>query len=317
MSAKPSAVGESSAIPPLAPAAPSRTPMYQAVHAERYQRQAQIAKIQELTGRRLICYVSSLAASIDRDDTVPFVDLLHNLPIGEDLDLLLHTPGGDIDAAEKLTVMLRKRVGEAQLRVVVPDLAKSAGTLMALAADSIVMSDSSELGPIDPQIALADRHGNLIPHSVQSYLDAYQRHAQELRNDPADEAARIMLSKLDPHTVRLFDAIRQRAQRLAENQLKLGMFRGGTGNFTLVASKLIDTNEWLSHGQMIDADAAQVIGLVVEYMDPQSELWRAYWQLYCAQRLAVADGHKLFESDYASLCLEDPAAKARPRGARA
>ncbi len=292
---------------------PSRTPMYEAVHAERYARQARIAEIQRLTGRRLICYVSSLYASIDRDDTVPFVDLLHNVPAGEDLDLLLHTPGGDIDAAEKLAAMMRKRVGEAKLRVVVPDLAKSAGTLIALAADELVMSDSSELGPIDPQIRLADAHGNLIQHSVQSYLDAYDEHAAALKADPTNDAARLMLSKMDPHTVRFFRGVRARAQRLAEDQLKLGMFRGGTGNFTLVASELMDTNRWVSHGQMIDSDDAQVLGLNVDYRDPQDKLWSAYWRLYCTQRLAVTDGAKLFESEYASLPLEDPVGRAAAR----
>jgi hypothetical protein len=294
--------------------ATSRTPMYEAVHAERYSRQARIAEIQRLTGRKLICYVSSLYASIDRDDTVPFVDLLHNVPPGEDLDLLLHTPGGDIDAAEKLAAMMRKRVGEAKLRVVVPDLAKSAGTLMALAADELVMSDSSELGPIDPQIRLADAHGNLIQHSVQSYLDAYDEHTAALRADSMNDAARLMLAKMDPHTVRFFAGVRARAQRLAEDQLKLGMFRGGTGNYTLVASKLMDTNRWVSHGQMIDSDDAQVLGLTVDYRDPRDEVWCAYWSLYCAQRLAVTDGAKLFESEYASLPLEDPVGRATARG---
>jgi serine dehydrogenase proteinase len=291
-------VGEEAPTPPL------RTPFYEAANAERYGRQAQIAEIERLSGRRLICYVSRLSAEIDRDDTVPFVDLLYNVPAGTGIDLLLHTPGGDIDAAEKLAAMMRSRVGQAELRVIVPDLAKSAGTLLALAADRIMMSDSSELGPIDPQIRLADRNGNLIQHSVQSYLDAYEQHAQALRENPSDAAAQLMLSKMSPETVRSLETVRLRAQRLAEDQLKLGMFRrGAAGNYTKIASELIDTNKWVSHGQMIDAQAAQVIGLTIEYASPEDDLWRAYWRLYCAQRLAVAEANKLFESNYVSLCL--------------
>lgn len=105
---------------------PTKTPLFQAIHAERYQRQAIIKNIQKQTGRRLICYVSGIKCMIDRDDTVPFVDLLHNVPPGEDLDLLLHTAGGDVDAAEKLISMVRNKVGTGVLRVVVPDFAKSA-----------------------------------------------------------------------------------------------------------------------------------------------------------------------------------------------
>ena len=95
---------------------------------------------------------------------------------GRDLDVLLHTPGGDIDAAEKLITLVHTTVGAGQMRIVVPDFAKSAGTLMALGANKIVMSDTSELGPIDPQIALNDGKGNRIVHSVMSYLDAFKTH---------------------------------------------------------------------------------------------------------------------------------------------
>src|SRR5208283_613491 len=123
---------------------PVKTPMYQAMNAERYLRQAKIKQIQEASGSRLLCYVAGAAAPIMRDDVVGIIELLHNVPRDSDIDFLLHTAGGDIDAAEKISSMLRTTVGKGRLRVIVPDFAKSAGTLIALAADKIVMSDSSE-----------------------------------------------------------------------------------------------------------------------------------------------------------------------------
>jgi serine dehydrogenase proteinase len=285
---------------------PTKTPLYQAINALRYQRQAVITNIQERIRRRLICYVAGNEAPVDRDDTVGFVDLLHNVPGQCDVDLLLHTGGGDIDAAEKLISMVRTKVGTATLRVVVPDYAKSAGTLMALGADTIVMSDTSELGPIDPQIILADGNGNRIRHSVQSYLDAYDTHSATLKKDPGNVPAQIMLSKLDPATVKLFEAVRNRARGFAEDQLKKGMFRDGKGNWSQAASELLDTKRWQSHAQMISWQDAKdpKIGLQVEYLEPSSEDWQNYWQLYCLQRLAVGDNQKLFESDYASLVVD-------------
>ena len=127
----------------------TRTPLFQALHAARYQRQAMIKQIQACTKRPLICYVSGGKRGIDEDDTIPFVDLLHNVPPGEDVELLLHTHGGSGDAAEKLIRMVRACVGQAEIHIIVPDFAKSAGTLMVLGADRVVMSDMSELGPID------------------------------------------------------------------------------------------------------------------------------------------------------------------------
>lgn len=287
--------------------APSKTPFFQAIQADRYQRQGVIKHIQESTGRRFISYVSASSCGIDRDDTVPFVDLLHNVPAGEDLDLLLHTGGGDIDAAEKLISMVRNKVGTGVLRIVVPDFAKSAGTLMVLGADLVVMSDTSELGPIDPQIILSDCNGNRIRHSVQSYLDAYDEHCATLKEEPGNIAAQIMLGKLDPAMIKLFQTVQARARQFAEDQLKRGMFRQG-GNWSQAASELLDTKRWQSHGQMISWEDAQDprIGLKVEYLQPKSITWQEYWQLYCLQRLAVRDRQKVFESDYVSLVVEAP-----------
>lgn len=284
---------------------PSKTPLYQAINALRYQRQATIKLIQDQTERQLICYVAGIQAPIERDDTIGFVDLLHNVRRGRDLDLLLHTIGGDIDAAEKLISMVRTKVGTAILRVVVPDYAKSAGTLIALGADLIVMSETSELGPIDPQVVLTDGNGNRIPHPVQTYLDAYKTHSETLARDPSDVTARVMLGKLDPATIKLFQAVSDRARRFAESRLQRGMFKNA-GNSTQAAGALLDPLRWQSHGQMIGWQDAQdpSIGLAVEHLEDDSELWRNYWQLYCLQRLAVRDRQKLFESEFVSLVID-------------
>jgi hypothetical protein len=285
---------------------PKKTPLFEAINASRYHRQGLIRRIQETTKRPLICYVAGVHAGIDREDTVGFVELLHNLHGETDLDVLLHTGGGDIDAAEKLITMLRTKVGNAVLRIIVPDFAKSAGTLMVLGADSVLMSDTSELGPIDPQFVLGD---NNIAHSIQNYLDAYETHCVTLRKNPSDVPASIMLQKLDPATVVLFQGVLERARKFAERQLRLGMFKNGAGNWTQTAGELLDTRRWQSHGQMIswqDATDAK-IGLRVEYSPPDSPLWEQCWQLYCHQRLAVGDRQKLFESDFVCLPIDSSA----------
>lgn len=124
--------------PTPGPKIPSKTPLYEAMHAARYVRQALIKQIEQLTQTTLICYVAP-NSEIDRQDVIAMVDLLHNVVPGSAIDLLLHSPGGNIDAAEKLIALIRKRAGKAQVRVVIPDYAKSAATLMALGADAILM----------------------------------------------------------------------------------------------------------------------------------------------------------------------------------
>ncbi len=283
---------------------PSKTPMFQAMHAARYQRQELIKQIQDKWGRRLICYVSGRAVGIDRDDTVGFADLLYNVRPDRDLDFLLHTSGGDIDAAEKLVSMVRATIGEKKLRVLVPDFAKSAGTLMALAADQIVMGNTSELGPIDPQVTRNDGQGNRVTQSIQSYLDAYKDHSEALQKNPNDIAAQMMLGKLDPSRLKSFEALKNRARILAEEHLRRWMFgnQQATINITEIVNALMDTNRWLSHGQMIGWQDAMQIGLAIAHLDSATdEEWRACWRLYCLQRLAIEDRQKLYESDHVSL----------------
>ena len=137
----------------------TKTPTFTAHNAARYQRRQLVADVQNLTGRALICYIDTSDEGISRDDTLGFADLLHNAVNNEPIDLLLHTGGGDIDAAEKLIKMVRDVASNAEFRIIVPDMAKSAGTLMALAADLILMSATSELGPIDPQILHVGANG--------------------------------------------------------------------------------------------------------------------------------------------------------------
>ncbi|MCY4515139.1 MAG: hypothetical protein OXC69_08425 [Candidatus Tectomicrobia bacterium] len=283
---------------------PTRTPLYQANHDARYQRQTLIKKINSETNRSLICYVSGGGdqCMIDGEDIVPFVDLLHNVPEGQSLDLLLHTTGGSIDAAEKLMGMLRNHVRTAELRIIVPDFAKSAGTLMVLGADSVIMSSMSELGPIDPQEPLFGRW-----QSVQNYVDAYKTYEEALQTNPNNMAARIMIGKLDPTTMKYCEAAMNRSRQAAEDLLKRGMFRNG-GNWTQTVSELLDTQRWRSHNQVITWEDARDphLGLAVEYLEYHSEEWQDYWRVYCLQKLAVGRQQKLYESDYASLIIGPP-----------
>ncbi|MFT4212505.1 MAG: ATP-dependent Clp protease proteolytic subunit [Microbacterium sp.] len=287
--------------PTPAPRIPSKTPLYEAMHAARYFRQSVIKQIEQITATTLICYVAP-SSEIDRHDVIAMVDLLHNVVPGSAIDLLLHSPGGSIDAAEKLIALIRKRAGTARVRVIVPDYAKSAATLLALGADAIVMSDSSELGVIDPQISMPNVNGHPHTLSAQSYLDAFNLHATNLKNDPDDPVARLMLSKMDPATVRKLERITTRSRSIAEALLATAMVKDEE-EATRIAKELSDTKKWHSHGQMISHEAAAKLGLIVTYLAPHDQLWQLYWRLFCLQ-LTAADGPiKLFEGSYASLAL--------------
>lgn len=301
--AKPARAGSAKPVPAGPPSGPrslGKTPFFTATHAARYQRQALIKEIDEEQGTTLICYVSSDGCEIERDDVFGFVDLLHNIPSGAPIDLMLHTLGGNVDAAEKIMIQVRRRLGETgRLRVIVPNYAKSAGTLMALGAHSLLMSDASELGMIDPQVKLKDERGNEIYTSVIAYLEVYETHFNAVKADPGDQASQIMLQQFDPVVVRKLRGQRDRTRDIA---LKL-LNRVGAPS-TTITENLMDLSRWKSHGQMIGPDDAREIGLMVEYRPADDELWQKYWHLLCLQRLEIGHDKKIFESAWVSQVFE-------------
>lgn len=280
---------------PLPERPTSKTPNFTAMNAARYQRQELIKSINHREGTHLICYVGGLGAEIDRSDIVYFVDMLHNISDGSRVDLLLQTCGGDVDACEKIVSYIHAKTREREFRVIVPDLAKSAGTLMALGGSKVLMSESSELGMIDPQFPMKDARGNEFMISVTAYLEAYEQHSEALRKNPNDPVALLMLDGFDAKVVKKFEGIRDRVRRFAEDMLK----RQGAPAST-ISSELMSTTRWKTHGQPIGHADAKQLGLPVEYLSASDARWSQYWSLYCLQRIAAGEGGKIFESSYVS-----------------
>ena len=288
-----------------------RTPMYVTKHSSRYQRQDLIRTIENKTGRTLLCFIAGNQCRINRDDVVGFVELLYKVSSTEKIDLMIHTLGGEIDAAEKIVKMLQAKIGfsedsaklqngeELPFRVIVPDYAKSAGTLIALGANSIVMSDSSELGTIDPQVQLRDSFGNISMFSVFDYINAYEEFEQRLYDNPDSSPDRIMFARFEPYRLYQIRAIKERMRVCAEATVK----RQG-GPFTRIVTDLMDTKLFKSHSQAIDWIDAQKIGLNIEYLPFRNPLWMDYWTLYCLICKAINTDQRIFESRFVSYIPE-------------
>lgn len=87
---------------------------------------------------------------IDINDSEQVLRAIKLTPEDMPLDLILHTPGGLVLATEQIAQALIRRKGK--VTVFIPHYAMSGGTLLALAADEIVMDENAVLGPVDPQI---------------------------------------------------------------------------------------------------------------------------------------------------------------------
>jgi len=124
------------------------------------QRSAAIGRIEEARKTRVIAMIHRqesasvlgvpVAGSISIDDSEAILRAIRLTPPEQPIDIILHTPGGLVLAAEQIAKALVERKGK--VTVFVPHYAMSGGTLIALAADEIVMDANAVLGPVDPQL---------------------------------------------------------------------------------------------------------------------------------------------------------------------
>src|SRR5919108_119301 len=109
-----------------------------------------------------------VTSSIGIEDSEAVLRAIRLTPADQPIDLILHTPGGLVLAAEQIALALLERTGK--VTVFVPHYAMSGGTLLALTADEIVMDPHAVLGPVDPQI------GDMPAASIVKLLDLKPAH---------------------------------------------------------------------------------------------------------------------------------------------
>ncbi len=123
-------------------------------------RQRMLASIEKKRNSRVIMLVHRqesmsflgfpLVKYISMEDSEEILRALESTDEDKDIDLVLHTPGGLVLASLQIARAIKNRKGK--VRVIVPHYAMSGGTLIALAADEIIMSKNAVLGPVDPQL---------------------------------------------------------------------------------------------------------------------------------------------------------------------
>lgn len=121
------------------------------------ERNAIIQEIEKERGTRVITLIHRREPWEEKDenyisieDTEHVLMMIRQTPKDKDVDLILHTPGGLVLASEMIAMAVKHH--PAKVTVIVPFYAMSGGTLIALAADEIIMEKDSVLGPVDPQL---------------------------------------------------------------------------------------------------------------------------------------------------------------------
>jgi hypothetical protein len=272
------------------------TPLFRALNDPRYSRRDFIVEIEQRLDCELIVYVG-FQIPIIPDDIAPFQDLLYKINYESRIALLIYSNGGVIDAAEKLSKMVRNVTKEKEFIVIVPEKAKSAATLLALTSDKILMGDTSELGPIDPQVPIYTRNG-VIYRPAFSILDTIRKIEAEGKLNPAYIP---MLDNLDLSVIDIAEKAVKRTKKCADDWLSKYMLKNNKVKAKEIAKKLSDDKKWLSHGYAIDHKDAKVMGLNIEYYAKDNPTWELIWRLYVSYLPLRGQFGKVFESKHSFL----------------
>lgn len=269
-------------------------------------RRQYIAKLAEKTGRNVIVYYSGWLQksdmvgpqfrgfSVDDSDKNGFMACIHQLDRTKGLDLVLHTPGGNTAATESLVDYLRAMF-DTNIRAIVPQLAMSAGTMIALACKEIVMGKHSSLGPIDPQF------GGIPAHGV---IEEFTRARDEIMNDPRTIPVwQPILAKYTPTLIGECQKSIDWSKKMATEWLETGMFEGHAKRkekAKKVVDELADHILTLSHARHYSAAAAKKLGLKIEMLEKpgNQDLQDAVLSVHhcCIQTLSGTGAFKIIEN---------------------
>lgn len=253
-------------------------------------RRLYLGRLHQLTGRNVILYAtrwlqgspSAGFVSIVEEDVLGLMEVVHGLS-GPNLDLILHSPGGSPSAAEALVLYLRSKFDH--IRVVVPHMAMSAATMIACAADAVVMGKHSFLGPTDPQLLLPTREGGIRAVPAQAILEEFDQAIRECQ-DPKRIGAWI--PKLEQFSPGLLVQCRNAcalSTLLVEKWLAMYMFKGQPGSARrarLIGSWLADHREFKTHSRPIPRDALEAKGLRVEALEITQDIQDAFLSVFHA-----------------------------------
>ena len=294
----------------------------QQAHTQTLRRQALISELEKSRKSKLMVYVSKLEYMLDYSDIQVFSAMLDSIGVTDNVDLLLQSGGGYGVVAEKIIEMIR-RYCKKEFRVIVPNLAKSASTMIAISADRIVMGATSELGPIDPQFQV-NQGGVSSSVSAQSFLDARDRLEEETAKAvKAGEPYQAYIAQLSTLNTGFIDHCEKSlkfAEDFAIKALKNNMLKGKKDAVSLateIAQNLNSASTYFTHGRTISAQVIKnnppLNQLVVDELPLDSDEWKKLFELYTRCELFLDMDNsgntrkgKLFETSSFSMKMDFP-----------
>lgn len=236
-------------------------------------RRQYLDKLFQHTSRNVIAYYSGFLSKpgiqlldINDEDMNGFMLAVHKIDRSLGLDLILHTPGGSIASTETIVNYLQQMFGS-NIRVIVPQIAMSAGTMIACCSKEIVMGKQSSLGPIDPQL-----HG--IP--AQGVISEFKQALEAYKNDHDSlQIWKLIISQYRPTFLGQCKKAIEWTETFVTEQLEAVMFSGeedAKEKASRVVAELTDTETHKTHQRHVPASKCTEIGLNVSMLENDADL---------------------------------------------
>lgn len=214
---------------------------------------------------------------ITHEEINGFMAVMYGMDWSKGLTLILHTPGGVTNSTETIVSYLRSKFSD--IEVIVPTYAMSAGTMISLSADRIIMGRQSQLGPIDPQLPA---NGKFV--SSLAIMDQFSRAKKEIKSDL--ELAHLwapILPSLGPALLQEAQHAIQYSEKIVEEWLHRYMFSSLADSKIRAASTakyFSQGSDKKSHGRRIDREEAREQGLIIEDLEASQPLQDAVLSAY-------------------------------------
>ncbi len=228
-------------------------------------RRKYLKMMSDATGRNVIAYYSGFlqrpgvrTCQIDDNDKNAFMATIHKLDRSKGLDLILHTPGGDLAATESLVDYIRAMF-KTDVVAYIPQIAMSAGTMIACSCKEIVMGDHSNLGPIDPQFNGIPAHG---------VIEEFKSAIKAVKKDPASLPLwQTIISRYHPTFIGECQKSIRWSEQMVTDWLETGMLHGQPGarkKAAKIVKGLSDHKTTKSHARHMTMRQVADLGLVIK-----------------------------------------------------
>jgi hypothetical protein len=273
------------------------------------ERKRQLTRISQIRGADVVVVATDFSKggqadiSINYSDLLPFQDQLSQLN-SDNIDIILETPGGSGETAEEIVKILRGRF-KGRIGIIVPGHAMSAGTIIAMAADEILMGELSALGPIDAQL----RRG----FSAEALIKGFEKIKDEVqRTNTLNKAYIPILQGISPGDLEHANNALNFAKELVQDWLATYKFKNWETHSSTkqpvtdacrraraksIADELANHSKWMTHSRPIKISELRTMKLLITDYRENTELNEAISRYYTLLQISLQSTaiYKIFE----------------------